>query len=115
MLTRIKEKMNQLNLNKADLSRITSIPYSTIDNWFKRNSSPNSDVIEKLSTALNVSLEWLITGEEPEQEKLPEEKQKLLNYFDKCSQEGKERILEQAEFISTKYPKRGELLESKIS
>lgn len=106
--------MNQLNLNKAELSRITNIPYSTIDNWFKRNSSPNSDVIEKLSEALNVSLEWLITGKEKEPPELQPDEKKLLAFYEQCNAEGKERILEQAEFIAAKYPKKGKLLESKI-
>lgn len=106
---RIKIKMHELNLNKADLARKTNIPYSTIDNWFKRNSYPSSDTIKSLAIALNTSSEWLITGIEATSNStsdLPEDEQLLLQHYNQCNQEGKNRIMEQAEFIASKYHNR---------
>ena len=114
---RIKEKMHQLNLNKAELARKTNIPYSTIDNWFKRNSYPSSDTIKILAVALNTSSEWLITGTETisaPTSNLLEDEQLLLQHYNQCNQEGKNRIMEQAEFIASKYPNEGKLSEYKI-
>ena len=114
---RIKEKMNQLNLNKAELARKTNIPYSTIDNWFKRNSYPSSDTIKILAIALNTSSEWLITGTETKSNSTPnllEDEQLLLQRYNHCTQEGKNRIMEHAEFIASKYPNEGNSSEYKI-
>ena len=114
---RIKKRMQQLNLSKAELARRTNIPYSTIDNWFKRNSYPSSDTINCLAIALNTSSEWLITGEETISDStpnLPKDKSQLLDYYDQCNQEGKDRIMEYAEIIVSKYPKQGKSLKSKI-
>lgn len=100
---RIKEKMRQLNLSKAELARKTDIPYSTVDNWFKRNSYPSSEIIENLAKALNTSSEWIITGKEPEAVQT-EDVQELLNYYYAANQEGKIDIRKYAKYAAKEHP-----------
>ena len=109
---RINYLMKKQNISKAELARRIGKPYTTVDNWFKRNSSPNSEVITNLANALNTTSEWLITGIDIGTT-TPDEQQ-LLNYYNKSNQEGKSRIMEQAEFIAQKYPAQGKSSDCKI-
>ena len=114
---RIDFLMKKQNISKAELARRIQKPYTTVDNWFKRNSSPNSETINSLAIALNTTAEWLITGTEAGTATtlaFPEDEQQLLDHYHHCNQEGKNRILEQAEFIATKYPQQGKSSEYKI-
>lgn len=102
---RIEKQMNINKLSKAALAKKINKPYSTVDNWFKRNSFPSSETIELIANALNVSAEYLITGSEsPAASELTPEEQMLLDYYRASNQEGKNRIMEQAEFLSEKHP-----------
>ena len=88
---------------------------ATIQKWQKQ--SPRLENVEKVALFLDVSLDWLVFGTEPTPQLrpvFPEDEQQLLDYYDQCSQEGKNRIMEQAEFIAAKYPKTGKSSEYKI-
>lgn len=103
---KLEHHMKLNKLSKAELARKIDKPYSTIDNWFKRNSYPSSETIEKLANALNVTTEYLLTENETSciTQNLSSEEQQLLTYYCAASEEGKDRIMEQAEFLSLKYP-----------
>ncbi|MGN0506417.1 MAG: helix-turn-helix domain-containing protein [Lachnospiraceae bacterium] len=102
---RIEYHMKLNKLSKAALAKKIDKPYSTVDNWFKRNSFPSSETIESIANALNVTAEYLITGIETQNaSKLSSEEQQLLYYYRTSNQEGKNRIMEQAEFLSEKHP-----------
>ncbi len=77
---RIITMINEKNIKIADLSRKTGISQSTITNWVKRDSSPNADMIQAIATAFNVSIEFLITGKEPNTD-LTSAEQELLTAF----------------------------------
>ena len=44
------------------------IPTSTIATWKSKNSLPNTELISKVANFLNVSIDWLVNGENPQQE-----------------------------------------------
>lgn len=111
---RIELLMEQQKISKSELARRINKPYTTVDNWFKRNSTPNSEIIEKIAIALNTTIEWLLTGNESPPKQITADKQKLLDYYEKCNQDGKNRIMEHAEFIASKYPQQGKSSEFKI-
>lgn len=111
---RIFTLLEQKKISQSELSRKLNIKQSTISGWKQRKNEPEAELLEPISKALNVSLQWLITGNESLHEKIPEEEQNLLNFFKQCNQEGKNRILEQAEFIASKYPQEGRLSKYKI-
>ena len=114
IVERIEFQRKKLNISQKELCQKCNIIDTTYSSWKNRNRLPSLDDIIILSKALSTSLEWLITGTETLPEKTPEDKQKLLNYYDRCNQEGKNRIMEQAEFIASKYPNEGKSSEYKI-
>ena len=48
-----------------DVSRATSIPSSTFTDWKKGRSTPKQDKLQKIADYFGVSIEYLMTGEEP--------------------------------------------------
>lgn len=48
-----------------DVSRATSIPPSTFTDWKKGRSTPKQDKLQKIADYFGVSIEYLMTGEEP--------------------------------------------------
>ena len=115
--SRIYLLLEHKNMSQSELARALGIRQSTISGWRQKFNEPEAELLEPISKALNVSIEWLITGTESnttESSTFPEDKQQLLEYYDQCNLEGKNRILEQAEFIATKYPQQGKSSEYKI-
>ena len=113
---RIEYLLNERKISKAELARRIERPYTTVDNWFKRNSEPGCTLAEPIAKALDVSIEFLITGTEKiiPGTVLPDEEQQLLDYYNAANQDGKVRIMEQAEFLAAKYPQQGKSSEYKI-
>ena len=64
-LLRLENELNFLNQTKADLSRFLEIRKSTVYSWWERDTIPAADTALKIARFLNVSLEYLITGENP--------------------------------------------------
>jgi len=113
-IERILIQAEKQGIKQADIAKALGKGTSHITNWKNRNTDPPIEHIPTIAKLLNVSIEWLITGEDSKQENFPKEQQLLLDYFNQCNQEGKNRIIEQAEFIATKYPKERILSECKI-
>ncbi len=64
------------------LKNLESIGFSqnTINNWKYRNTFPKSDDLYKISQFLNVSMEYLLTGEDKENNLSQDETELLTNY-----------------------------------
>lgn len=60
---RISEQMDRLNLKQADICRMTGISKNAMSNYVNGNRVPDTLGVYKLSKALKVSIEWLLTGE----------------------------------------------------
>ena len=116
-IERILTTAEKKNIKQADIAKAIGKGTSHITNWKNRNTDPPVEHLPAIAHLLNVSIEWLITGTESAVTSLPtfqEDKQQLLDYYDQCNPEGKNRILEQAEFIAAKYPQQGKSSEYKI-
>ena len=100
-LQRVLEEMDFLQVSKAELSRAIEVPDPTVRSWFTKDSIPAADTALKIADFLNVSLEYLVTGEKDESKKskaelsdfeknllkesadlLPEDKVELMAYID---------------------------------
>ena len=117
IVERIESQRKKLNISQKELCQKCNIIDTTYSSWKNRNRLPSLDDIVILSHTLNTSLEWLITGTETisnSTSNLLADEQQLLQHYNKCTQEGKDRIIEQAEFIASKYPKQGKSSEYKI-
>lgn len=117
IVERIELQRKKLNISQKELCQKCQIIDTTYSSWKNRNRLPSIEDIIILSQELKTSLQWLITGTESTVLSLPtfqEDEQQLLNYYNQCNPEGKNRILEQAEFIAAKYPQQGKSSEYKI-
>ena len=103
------------NIKQADIAKAIGKGTAQITNWKNRQTDPPAEYLPIIAKLLNVSIEYLITGTDALPEPThPEDEMLLLRYYQKCNQDGKTRILEQAEFISGKYPAEGKSSEYKI-
>ena len=53
------------NVTPAAVSRATGIATSTLTEWKKGRYAPKTDKLQKIADYFGVSLEYLMTGEEP--------------------------------------------------
>ena len=60
---RLMEAMVRKGLNQKELANICSIPQGAISNYCNDKTAPSSEALYKLSKALDVSMEWLISGD----------------------------------------------------
>ncbi|EEO8661602.1 bacteriophage CI repressor [Salmonella enterica subsp. enterica serovar Rubislaw] len=58
---RIKQLVGDRSLRKA--SQAWGLPYSTLNNYFEKNTTPGLHVVATIAKVENVSLEWLVYGE----------------------------------------------------
>lgn len=65
---------------------------STIATWKHRNALPRSDDLYKIAKHLNVSMEWLLTGEE-DSNALPGDVQKAVSYLVSVPEEERGAII----------------------
>ena len=70
----LRAELNYLGLTVKELSAKTGIPKGTLDCYLGvRASIPPADIAVKIARALNVTVEYLVTGQEhKKQEKTPD-------------------------------------------
>ncbi|MBQ0003594.1 MAG: helix-turn-helix domain-containing protein [Treponema sp.] len=66
---RVLDELEYQGLKKSDLVNNLGIPDSTVRGWWAKDTIPAADTALKVARFLNVSLEYLITGEEREPRK----------------------------------------------
>lgn len=76
----------------------TGIATSTLSDWKNGKSTPKQDKLKLIADYFNVSVDYLMTGKEPEQKEYPEmelteEHFELLELFDSLKKEQKSAIM----------------------
>ncbi|EAY4716881.1 bacteriophage CI repressor [Salmonella enterica] len=69
---RIKQLVGDRSLRKV--SQLWDIPYSTLNNYFEKNTMPGLSVTAKIAKIENVSIDWLVFGE-PHVQQQPQQPQ----------------------------------------
>ena len=64
MFERFDNLVKQRKLKYSDVSKGTGISYSTFTDWKKGRYTPKADKLKKIAEFLDVSMEYLMTGEE---------------------------------------------------
>ena len=77
IVERIDSILKEKNLKRLALAEFSNISVQTITDWSKRGSIPSADTAVKIAKYLNVSTDWLITGEDPQG--LTEEERRLVD------------------------------------
>lgn len=60
IITRLTEKMNNKNLNKMELARISGIKKSTVYNIFNGKHNIKLETLRPIAKALDTTLDYLI-------------------------------------------------------
>lgn len=59
---RLREAMDSKRLTIKALSGLSKIPYRSLQNYLRGEREPNAEALVALSTHLNISIDWLLTG-----------------------------------------------------
>ena len=59
---RLREAMDAKRLTIKALSDLSKIPYRSLQNYLRGERVPNAAALVALSTHLNISIDWLLTG-----------------------------------------------------
>lgn len=110
MKERIKSLKKQLNLTNLELAERSDIPVGTLNKMLgTETKDPQISTIIKIAKALNISADYLILGDTPNEQKnkveLSESESFLLNTFRNLSEQGQEYILQTIDMVKDKYKK----------
>lgn len=103
--SRIDNLLTDKKLKRIDLVRGTGIGESTIRAWIK-GSVPSADAVVKVAKYLGVSVEWLITGKETDNQKeinISNEEMKLVKIFRNLNEADKNAVLTLATALESQY------------
>lgn len=59
---RLREVMEYKGLNIKAFAELLNVPYRTLQNYLLNERDPSSEVLIKISSVLNVDLNWLMCG-----------------------------------------------------
>ncbi|MEQ2527735.1 XRE family transcriptional regulator [Bacillaceae bacterium CLA-AA-H227] len=99
---RIIKKRKELNLNQTELAKRAGLQPPAISQYESGNRNPSYDALVKLSHALNVTIDYLVSGIEQEENITEPTEKVLLKIFQNSTQQKKQEILEYA-FLSAGY------------
>ncbi|SHE75639.1 Helix-turn-helix domain-containing protein [Thermoanaerobacter uzonensis DSM 18761] len=86
---RIKYARKKNNLTITALSKLTGLSVGNLSDLENNKSMPSSNALIKLKNALNVSIDWLLTGQQIEYIKEEEEKYLSREEFESISEKDK--------------------------
>lgn len=92
-----KKLLDEKKLKNADVSRATGISNMTLSDWKRGVSQPKMDKMQKIADYLEVSVDYLMTGEEKEN-KMPifeysSDIMELIKLYSQLNKEQKSAIL----------------------
>lgn len=64
IVNRIDLKLKERNLKRSFLAESVNFSLQGLTDWKRRGTIPAADVAYRISQALGVSLEWLLTGQD---------------------------------------------------
>lgn len=64
-LQRIDTRLDELGRKRPWLSKESGVKLSTINSWFNNDRYPSVELAHKVADTLGVSIDYLMTGEEP--------------------------------------------------
>ena len=99
----VDSQLRFIGMERKELGKIAGFPESYISKGITRGSSPSVDLAYKIAKALNVSIEFLITGKEskeiPENQRISPQIKELITKLNHFSTKQKQVIFDMAEVI----------------
>jgi transcriptional regulator with XRE-family HTH domain len=107
----LKSELLYQDMMVKELAQITGISRHTLDNYLNvRENMPTADVAVKIAKALGVSVEYLVTGEESQQEKpaLGTETRALIQNFKLLNEDDRKMIIAIIQLFKNHNRKKGD-------
>ena len=106
LVERIESVRKQKGFSISKLEKESGLSNGQIGKW--KTQKPSYEKVASVANTLNVTIDWLITGKDPES--LTPEEKKLIDLYRSADERGKRAIIRTAEAESTEQ----ESSESKI-
>lgn len=97
---RIIKKRKELNLNQTELAKRAGLQPPAISQYESGTRNPSYDALVKLSNALQVTVDYLVSGEIQEEDIKDPTSKTLLKVFQNLSQQKKQELLNYTFLIS---------------
>lgn len=95
---RIKERRKALHLTQLQLKEATGLSSGHVSEIENGKILPSSGTLCQLSTVLNCSVDWILTGNSPVSENLDKEQKQLLELFSHLNEQEKQEVISFLEF-----------------
>lgn len=96
---RLKEIRKTQGYSAKDFAKIVGIPYTTYSNYENDNRDMGIENLKMMSRALGVKIDYFI--EDQIEKKAPNIRERvLLDYFNKLTDQGQDKLIDQAELLS---------------
>lgn len=89
---RVDMILKQKNIKRMALATEIGQTVQAFTDWKRRDSIPSVNIVVQISQYLDVSLEWLITGKEPQNFECSELEKQFLNSFRLLDEHDKQNI-----------------------
>jgi transcriptional regulator with XRE-family HTH domain len=90
------------NMTRKELSLKADFSLTSISTGIARQSMPAVDVAVRIAQALGVTVEYLVTGKDPQETSLSPESRKLISLFSALSKPEKDAFLSLLEVLSAR-------------
>lgn len=99
---RLFKIMKIKKITQESLAKILNTTQPAIGNWKKRGTNPSIEDLPKICELLDISIEYLITGQETEKHYSKDE-QRILQQYRDAPPKAKEQIRDYINLISNAY------------
>jgi len=105
----LRSELDYQDMIVKELSEKTGINKRTLDNYLTGHKSiPSADIAVKIAKALNVTVEYLVTGKDTHKESMvPPQARKLLELFSILDERDKQTVINLVESLSERYANGG--------
>lgn len=81
----LENYLKEKKISRRQFCALVDIPNSTISSWKSKNVLPSIELVAKVAKFMNVSLDWLVYGEQFDNVKVPgkiiTQKEEFINYL----------------------------------
>ena len=94
----IEDELNYIGMTKAELSRRTGIQDSSIRSW--KHAEPSAKNLYKVALALNVSMEFLVTGKRLKGKRYTATDELLLQNINALNQKDRDTVIHMVNYFN---------------
>ena len=84
--------MNEKKISQVELGNFVGKTKSTVSSWIVRDVIPAGDIALKIAEMLHTPLEYLVTGEDPDNKEISDVRRKFLNFVNESSDEDLQKL-----------------------